>query len=192
MCGLETLTLWYHEGSANGTWSPKLSSGSASSSCCAAAGPGIGATVPLSADGETAATFCSLGDAGGVGGPAACFLVSNEPTWSLPLYFLRMPSLWYFQNCLEASLPATRDRIFLPPGYYQPSLRELRICGGRLAWVLVLELGKIVDILVHDDPEVVGFVMRRDVASCEGFRHFALLDFSCPMLCREQCGIMCN
>jgi hypothetical protein len=41
--------------------------------------------------------------------------VSREPTWSFALYFLRMDSLWYFQNCFEASFPATRVRIFLPP-----------------------------------------------------------------------------
>jgi hypothetical protein len=41
--------------------------------------------------------------------------VFREPTCSLPLYFLSMPSLWYFQNCFEASLPATRVRIFFPP-----------------------------------------------------------------------------
>lgn len=88
--------------------SPKGSSASASS---AALGPGAGATVPDSACGTTFFFFfsCGGGVAGGVGG-AAAFLVSNDPTWSLPLYFLRMLSLWYFQNCFEASFPATRWR----------------------------------------------------------------------------------
>jgi len=54
-------------------------------------------------------------------GPAlgsALGLVSSEPIWSEDLYFLRMPSLWYFQNCFDASLPATRVRIFLPPARF--------------------------------------------------------------------------
>lgn len=54
------------------------------------------------------------GVAGGVGG-AATFLVLSDPTWSLALYFFKIPSLWYFQNCLLASFPATRVRIFFPP-----------------------------------------------------------------------------
>jgi hypothetical protein len=95
-------TPWYQTGSANGIWSPKGSNGSC---CCCSVG---------AADGAGAA-FGAGGVAGGVGGVAA-FLVLREPTWSLALYFLRMPSLWYFQNCLLASLPATRVRIFFPPG----------------------------------------------------------------------------
>ena len=41
---------------------------------------------------------------------AALGLVSREPTCSCFWYFLRMDSLWYFQNCLVASLPATLVR----------------------------------------------------------------------------------
>jgi hypothetical protein len=37
--------------------------------------------------------------------------------------------------------------------------------------VVVLELGQVVDVLVDDDVQVVGLVMRLDVAGCEGFRH---------------------
>lgn len=77
----------------------------------AAPGPGTGITALTSALGTTAS--CG-GEGGGVGG-AAAFLLSSEPTSSLGLYFFRMPSLWYFQNCFEASFPATRVRIFLPP-----------------------------------------------------------------------------
>jgi hypothetical protein len=51
-------------------------------------------------------------------GGAEAFFVSREPTWSFALYFLRMDSLWYFQNCFEASFPATRVRIFLPPVHH--------------------------------------------------------------------------
>jgi hypothetical protein len=36
-------------------------------------------------------------------------------------------------------------------------------------WVLVLELGQIVDILVHDDVQVGGLIMRLNVADGEGF-----------------------
>jgi len=38
------------------------------------------------------------------------------PTFSLPSYFFNIPSLWYFQNCFDASLPTTRLRILEPPG----------------------------------------------------------------------------
>lgn len=64
--------------------------------------------------------------------------------------------------------------------------------GGILTWMLVLELGEVVDILVYDDPEVVRLVMRRDIAGCEGFRHVALYERICfdgvlrPMQRREQ------
>lgn len=65
--------------------------------------------APDSACGTTFSAFWAGGDGGGVG---ACVgaLVSSDPTWSFPLYFLRIPSLWYFQNCLLASLPATLVR----------------------------------------------------------------------------------
>lgn len=43
--------------------------------------------------------------AGAAGGAA---FVSNEPTCNCFWYFFKMLSLWYFQNCFEASLPATR------------------------------------------------------------------------------------
>jgi len=107
-----------------------------------AAGPGIGATKPGSADGlrtlisssffgaffsagvgdaddfagGAAAGFFSCaggGVAGGVGGAAPFAFESREPTCSFAWYFFRMLSLWYFQNCFEASLPATRWRTVL-------------------------------------------------------------------------------
>lgn len=37
--------------------------------------------------------------------------------------------------------------------------------------VLILKLGQVVDVLVHDDPEVVRFVVRRNVAGRECFGH---------------------
>lgn len=45
------------------------------------------------------------------------FAVSaNVPTWRLAPYFSSTDLPWYFQNCLVASLPATRFRILAPPG----------------------------------------------------------------------------
>lgn len=40
----------------------------------------------------------------------------TAPTFSFGAYFFSTPSLWYFQNCFDASLPATRFRILAPPG----------------------------------------------------------------------------
>lgn len=40
-----------------------------------------------------------------------------------------------------------------------------------LTWVIVLEFGQIVDILVNNDPEGVGLVMRRNVACTESLGH---------------------
>jgi len=37
--------------------------------------------------------------------------------------------------------------------------------------MLLLELGEIVDILVDNDPETVGLVVRRDVGGLVGLRH---------------------
>jgi hypothetical protein len=52
--------------------------------------------------------------------------------------------------------------------------REAERLGQKLTWVLVLEFGQVVDILVDDDVQVVGLVMRLDVAGGEGFRHGAV------------------
>lgn len=41
-------------------------------------------------------------------------------------------------------------------------------------WVVVLELGQIVDILIDDDEQVAGRVMRRNIGGGEGFRHDVL------------------
>jgi hypothetical protein len=110
--------------------SPKESKGSDSS---AAADVGWGATTPEFASGFTTSLVSFLASlaavAGGAGGAA---LESSDPTWSCFLYLVKMESLWYFQNCLEASFPATRWRtevcqrmmwsmilviaLFFPPG----------------------------------------------------------------------------
>ena len=60
----------------------------------------------------TGATLSPLGSVfGGVVADLtpAC-LLSNDPTCKRGRYFSRMCALWYFQNCLDASLPATRWR----------------------------------------------------------------------------------
>lgn len=53
----------------------------------------------------------------------ACSL--TVPTLSLSPYFSRTFSLWYFQNCLDESLPAILFRILGPPGC---SSRKSRRC----------------------------------------------------------------
>lgn len=42
---------------------------------------------------------------------------------------------------------------------------------GLLTWVVILKLGQVIDILVDNDPEGVGLVMRRNVACAEGLGH---------------------
>lgn len=37
--------------------------------------------------------------------------------------------------------------------------------------MFVLKLCQIVDIFINDNVQVVGFIMRRNVGSCKGFRH---------------------
>ena len=103
------LTLWYQLGSAKGMSEPKGSRASAGADAAAAAAAGAAAFA-----GAGAGFGAGLG-AGAGAGAAAGFFESSEPTWSLGLYFFSTPSLWYFQNILEASLPPTRWRIFLPP-----------------------------------------------------------------------------
>lgn len=144
--------------------------------------------VPDSASGVAASSFCAGGGVvGGVGG-AAAFLVSKEPTCNWPWYFLKMPALWYFQNCFDASFPATRWRtdksqclrpgkwlgeavLFFPPAEVSVG-RNIRY-GPRSTWMLVLKLAQIIDIFVDDDPKTVRLIMRRNVALGEGFGHGA-------------------
>lgn len=131
-----------------------------------AAGPGMGATKPGSADGWTTlmsssflGAFFSAGvgdddaaddsDAGGVGGASPLVLESSEPTWSFALYFLRMLSLWYFQNCFEASFPAT----LWMTGYgvstcHSHTMAKLTLLATR---VTLLEFGQVVYIIVDND-----------------------------------------
>ena len=97
------LTPWYHAGSAKGTRSPNGSSGPR--------GWAVGASVVEDA-GTGAGAGAGAGAGGGRGG-AAAFFVSKEPICSFPLYFFRIPSLWYFQNCFEASFPATRCKTVI-------------------------------------------------------------------------------
>ena len=64
-------------------------------------------------EGFASALGSALGSGLGLGSDVG--LESSDPICKEGLYFLRMPSLWYFQNCFDASLPPTRVKIFLPP-----------------------------------------------------------------------------
>lgn len=86
---------------------------------------------------------------------------SSEPTCSCFWYFLRMLSLWYFQNCFDASLPATRCSTVAcqcRPERVRRATPTLLSSG-----MLVLELGQIVHVLIDNDPQIVGLVVRRHV-----------------------------
>jgi hypothetical protein len=141
---------------------PKVSKGS-DSSVAAGDDEAVGSAAFLGA---------SFLGAGAGAGSAALGLVSSEPTSSLGLYFFRMPSLWYFQNCLDASFPPTLVRIFLPPANEQVRLlpRKRRRLD-RLTGVVVLELCQVVDVAVDNDEQVIGLVVRRDVACREDLGH---------------------
>lgn len=39
-------------------------------------------------------------------------------------------------------------------------------------WVVILELGQVIDIIVDDNVEVVALIMRRDVGFRERLGHF--------------------
>ena len=41
-------------------------------------------------------------------------------------------------------------------------------------WMLVLELGQVVDILIHNDVEIIGLLMFRNVSCRETFRHVVI------------------
>lgn len=45
--------------------------------------------------------------------------------------------------------------------------------GVQLAWVLICKLSEVVNVLVDNNVEVGGFIMRCDVARTECFRHDA-------------------
>ena len=49
----------------------------------------------------------------------------------------------------------------------------LRACRRTLlaTWVLILESGQVVDVLVYDDPQAVGLVVGRNVRGGEGLGH---------------------
>jgi hypothetical protein len=45
-----------------------------------------------------------------------------------------------------------------------------RRCDG-LTGMFILELGQVIDILVHDNPQIIALVVRCDIALGEGFGH---------------------
>jgi hypothetical protein len=128
---------------------------------------------------ETTAVGASFGAGFGAGASSlgsGLGLVSREPTWSLAWYFLRMPSLWYFQNCLEASLPATRWRIFLPPGFGALARRTpapLENGGARqkLTRMVILEGRQVIHVAVDSDVEAVRLVVGRHLGGSEDLGH---------------------
>lgn len=136
-----------------------------------AAGPGAGATTPGSAEGLTF-SFCGVDEeACGVG----AFLESSEPTWSFDLYFLRMLSLWYFQNCFEASLPPTRCKTATISACPPQRSEKLTLFS---TWMLVLERGQVIHVLIDNDPQILGRVMRCNIAGREGFGHGERVEWS--------------
>lgn len=85
---------------------------------------------PCSSTRTTRETLCATIDSYNMIFPYNFALSLTVPIFSLGAYFFSTPSLWYFQNCFEASLPATRLRILAPPGC--SSVKSER-------WVLVIE-----------------------------------------------------
>lgn len=165
------LTFWYQLGSAKGICCPKASSGSDSSSLCSPFETSFSAAATALWEGLMVTV---PGAGSGVGSTLG--LVSREPTWSLLLYFFRMPSLWYFQNCLDASLPATRWRIFLPPNQCHPFVSDCSCADSWWNWwlrtrVVILKLGQVVNVAIDCDVQVTGLVVRRHVAGGKCLGH---------------------
>ena len=95
-----------------------------------------------------------------------------------------MPSLWYFQNCLEASFPATRVRTAdaksecsRGKGADIPEERWARQLTFLAAGMLMLKFRQVIDIFVDHDPvmdvnlgasTVSGFLHTRDHPSSCG------------------------
>ena len=46
--------------------------------------------------------------------------------------------------------------LFWPPGNHQSTQDYPTLLGWEPTWMLGLELGHIIDILVHDDPKIIG------------------------------------
>ncbi len=40
-----------------------------------------------------------------------------------------------------------------------------------LTWMLLLEGGKIIRVLVHNDPQIIGLLVRRHIVLGETLRH---------------------
>ncbi len=76
-----------------------------------------------------------------------------------------------FQNCLLASLPPTRWRTTNSVRSYRYTHVIAALLTLLATRMLLLELGQIVDILINDDPEVGGLVVRCYVACLECFCH---------------------
>ena len=71
-------------------------------------------------------------------------------------------------------MPATRWRIFLPPAQssHVSNVARWRAAEGiKRTGMVVLELGQVVDIAIDNDVQVVGLVVRRNVACGEDLGH---------------------
>ena len=148
--------------------------------------PWVGAadTVPDSATGWAISFAGGVG--GGVGG-VSCFFVSKDPTCSCPLYFLRMPSLWYFQNCFEASFPATlcstieamrkcEGSMGCKRSYSSVRLSSISIATRHITmrhctWMLILKLRQVINIIIDDDPKIILGLVRRNHVLRKRLRH---------------------
>lgn len=176
--------------------SPKASRGGSSSpSSSSASSPGATERVPGSATGLTTSLTGS-----GAGGAASTFLLSKEPTCSLFLYFFNMLSLWYFQKGLEASLPLNlwrtvddvREGGLVCPRFawtyssFHLSLSvvfNVTVLNCMLTWMLLLEGGEVVDVLVYNDVQARS---GRNVSSGESLGHVC----NCRRCCYSKEGVL--
>lgn len=113
----------------------------------------------------------------------------TSPIFSLGLYFLRTPSLWYYPNRTVSCQPLTQTSCLTTrvttkgtktnlPKLLRRILPRDALQDLRAARVLVDEVGDVVDAAVDDDVEaLVGRVVRGDVGGGELLRHFSF--FSC-------------
>ena len=46
-----------------------------------------------------------------------------------------------------------------------------------LTWMLCLKVGQVIDIFIHDDPQVIGLLVRGNGIFGEGFGHDGFADY---------------
>lgn len=52
--------------------------------------------------------------------------------------------------------------------------RVVEYISGVRTWMLILEFGQVVDVFIHNDPEIIGLVMRGDIALRESLYHLEI------------------